>query len=110
MPASSRSAARLTATVLLVLLVGGCAGQPDHDLARAVQSRKRHQPLVSETPSDPEAHRIARKTACPHDRNQHAKVEGACAGGITGEKRKQQAVRESERENEAVGRISMLAQ
>jgi hypothetical protein len=35
MPASSRSTARLTATVLLVLLVGGCAGQPDESTTAA---------------------------------------------------------------------------
>jgi hypothetical protein len=36
MPAStSRSAARLSATILLVLLVGGCAGQPDESTTAA---------------------------------------------------------------------------
>lgn len=36
MPAStSRSAARLTVTILLALLVGGCAGQPDESSTAA---------------------------------------------------------------------------
>lgn len=84
--------------------------QADYDLAGAVQPGKRRKPTVAEPPPDPEADGITCKNACPHDRNQHAEVEDARAGRVTSEKRKQQAVRKSEREDEAIGGGAMLAQ
>ncbi len=84
--------------------------QLDHDLAGAVNPWKRRKPLVAKTPPDPESDRIPQKTACPDNRNEGAKIKRFCAGGITGKKREQQAVRSGERENQAVSRITVQTQ
>ena len=84
--------------------------QLDHDLAGAVNPWKWRKPLVAKTPPDPESDRIPQKTACPDNRNEGAKIKRFCAGGITGKKREQQAVRSGERENQAVSRITVQTQ
>jgi hypothetical protein len=51
MPASTnRSAVRLTATILLVLLVGGCAGQPDESTTAAQATTSTVAPTTTAPP------------------------------------------------------------
>lgn len=84
-------------------------GQLGCDLDRAFKPGKGPDATGAKSPPDPESDHVARETADPADHNERAEAQRARMRGVPREQCKQQAMRSSIGEHDAVGRIAVLA-